>query len=404
MDMNPRQAPPKPGPLGHRPAPGRRLGPRPLAMHLALAATRCFGSKSGSTAWSDAWTSWLQNPGGHAADLHLLDGHIADDALIKGIAAYRRHPAMRDVADPPAIWADGGSVLRDYGGDGRALLLVPSLVNRGTILDLSSDHSMARFLASQGLRVLLLEWGWPGPAERLMDMEALITRRLLPSLAVAHANSAGSVVLAGYCMGGLLALAAALLRPEDVAGLALLATPWDFHAAASDSGRAAHTLLATLEPLMALTGTVPVDALQCLFSVADPHAVGDKYRAFGLLDQTSERARRFVLLEDWLADGVPLAAPVARDCVGGWYGDNEPARLAWQVEGRVIDPALLSVPSFVAVPGRDRIVPPDSALALARSLPNPTIVRPRAGHVGMVAGEGARAALWQKLADWAAQL
>jgi poly(3-hydroxyalkanoate) synthetase len=70
----------------------------------------------------------------------------------------------------------------------------------------------------------------------------------------------------------------------------------------------------------------------------------------------------------------------------------------------VVDPASLAVPCFVAVPGRDRIVPPESALALARSLPEPMILRPRAGHVGMVAGAGAEAALWRPLADWATRL
>jgi poly(3-hydroxyalkanoate) synthetase len=389
---------------GHRPAPGRRLGPRPLAMHLALARMRRGASKSGSAAWNDAWTSWLQNPAGVAAASCLHDELAADRALIAGIAAYRRHPATRDVIDPLALWTDGSSMLRDYGGAGRVLMLVPSLVNRGTILDLTANHSMARFLAAQGFRVLLLDWGWPGPEERLMGMEALIVRRLLPAVAAARSCSAGPVVLAGYCMGGLFALAAALACPADLAGLALLATPWDFHAEAAELGRIADQLLQALEPLMALTGTVPVDALQCLFSVADPHGVGDKYRQFAALDQDSERARRFVLLEDWLADGVPLAAPVARECLGGWYGANAPARLAWRIAGQVVDPASLAVPCFVAVPGRDRIVPPESALALARSLPEPMILRPRAGHVGMVAGAGAEAALWRPLADWATRL
>ena len=37
-------------------------------------------------------------------------------------------------------------------------------------------------------------------------------------------------VLIGYCLGGLLAAGLAASRQRDLAGLALLATPWDFHA------------------------------------------------------------------------------------------------------------------------------------------------------------------------------
>ena len=62
---------------------------------------------------------------------------------------------------------------------------------------------------------------------------------------------------------------------------------------------------------------------------------------------------------------MPLAAPVARECLGGWYGANTPARGEWRVAGLPVDPAALRLPTFVAAPGRDRIVPPESARPLA---------------------------------------
>jgi polyhydroxyalkanoate synthase len=156
--------------------------------------------------------------------------------------------------------------------------------------------------------------------------------------------------------------------------------------------------------MMTLCGTLPVDALQLLFNLAEPHSVGDRYRAFGKQPQDSDRAVQFVAIEDWLNDGVPLAAPVARTCLGQWYGDNAPLRGEWRVAGQKILPARLKLPCFVAIPDRDRIVPPESAMALAEALPNPFVVRPKAGHVGMVAGQSAEAALWRPLADWARAL
>jgi poly(3-hydroxyalkanoate) synthetase len=208
------------------------------------------------------------------------------------------------------------------------------------------------------------------------------------------------VVLVGYCMGGLLAMAASLLVPKQVTALALLATPWDFQAADAEIGGHAMNLLTALEPVMAASRTVPVDVLQCLFSLAEPHAVGDKYRAFGRMRQDSPRARRFVVLEDWLADGVPLSAPVARACIGGWYGCNDPARGAWSVGGQIVDPQRLGMPVLLAVPDHDRVVPPESAMALAALLPEATVLRPASGHIGMVAGERAESILWAPLADW----
>jgi poly(3-hydroxyalkanoate) synthetase len=159
--------------------------------------------------------------------------------------------------------------------------------------------------------------------------------------------------------------------------------------------------LEALEPVMKITETLPVDALQMLFNLAEPHSVGDKYREFGTTDQSSERARSFVAFEDWLNDGIPLAAPIARQTLGEWFGENRPARGLWQVAGEVVDPARLRVPSLVALAERDRIVLPESGLPLAARLPNCTLLRPKAGHVGMIAGSSAEAALWGPLANWA---
>jgi poly(3-hydroxyalkanoate) synthetase len=184
----------------------------------------------------------------------------------------------------------------------------------------------------------------------------------------------------------------------------LLATPWDFHAADAAASRGVGALLPLLEPLMGVTQRLPIDAIQTLFAMMDPGGIAAKYAGFARVDQDSARARQFVAIEDWLNDGVPLAAAVARECLGGWYGENTPARGLWRVAGEAVDPARLRVPVFVAVPGRDRIVPPESALPLAGLIAGAVLHQPAAGHVGMVAGASAERALWGPLQDWIASL
>lgn len=339
-----------------------------------------------------------------------------DAALVAGIAAYRRHPWRRELPDPPSVWQEGGSRLLDYGdpgdrdgggprggpgdGDRVPVLFVPSLVNRAYVLDLAPGHSMLRWLSGHGVRPLLLDWGWPGETERRFTITDYVAGRLERALVAAAGLAGRPVVLAGYCMGGTLAVAAAERRPELVRALALLAAPWDFHA--GDPGRAglAARCLPFLEPAMALGGTLPVDWLQLLFALLDPFGVGEKYRAFSHLDPAGERARLFVALEDWLNDGVPLAAPVARECLGGWYGENRPALGTWMVAGLAVDPRRLRMPTLVVAPGRDRIVPPESARVLAGLIAGAELLEPRTGHIGMVAGSGAETALWQVLAEW----
>ena len=408
--------------------PAFRRGPRPLPLHLLLAGWRAqlalaMVPPHSSRSSCDAWQSWsgawpvsartrrealrllgdLDASGSSADELRaavarrLLD---LDSGLIGGLAAYRRQPPPPDRPGHPVLWQEGASRLLDHGSPestGPTVLFVPSLVNRAWVLDLMPGYSILAWLAEQGARPLLLDWGYPGDVERGMDLTGLVAGRLERALAAAP----GPVILAGYCMGGLLALAAAMRRPDRVRALALLATPWDFHAGdQAPRARSLAGLLPLLEPMLATTGTLPVEVIQALFAQLDPFGVARKFRAFARLKPGSERAAHFVALEDWLNDGVPLPAPVARECLGGWYGQNTSARLQWRVAGEAVDPARWQGPAFVAIPHRDRIVPPDSARALAEALPGAVRHDAAAGHIGMVAGRTAETALWRPLLDW----
>ena len=184
----------------------------------------------------------------------------------------------------------------------------------------------------------------------------------------ASAAVGGPVVLAGYCMGGLLALAAALRRPDLVRGAGAAGDALGFpRRAAASASRGWPRSLPLLEPLLAPPARCRSMRCRRCSPLLDPAGIADKYRGFARLDPASAARRSFVALEDWLNDGVPLAAPVARECLAGWYGANTPARGDWRDRRRCRSiPAALACPAFVAVPARDRIVPPDSAAPARR--------------------------------------
>jgi poly(3-hydroxyalkanoate) synthetase len=398
-----------------KPQPLIRRGPRPLLLHLTLAMLRSNVSRATSPLWNADWQTSsaaailqsLQSAvqhGNHENEFSLAvvaETLRQDAALIEGIAAYRRHPWHRTLIDPPAIWTEGGTRLLDYGpAAGRPVLFVPSLINRAYVLDLAEGNSMLRWLASQGIRPLLLDWGWPAETERRFSLTDYVAGRLERAMTAAPRLAGSPPVLAGYCMGGTLAVAAAQRRPDLISGLALLAAPWDFHAPEPARAIQAAETLPLLEPALALSHSLPVDLLQSLFALLDPWGVADKYRGFARLPPDSERARLFVALEDWLNDGVPLAAEVARACLGEWYGENATARGNWRIAGLPVDPTAITTPTFVTVPGRDRIVPPESARPLAALIPGAVLHQPTAGHIGMAAGARAEASLWRPLLDW----
>ena len=384
------------------PGPMLRRGPRPLLLHLTTSLSQLSGMSSRSFAAGSSGSKPVDgNEAGQHQPDHRPSGWVQDWALIAGIAAYRRHPYSRTLADPPSLWEHGEARLLDYGPlDGIPVLFVPSLINRGSILDLMEQNSLLRWLSARGIRTMLLEWGWPGAEERGFDTGAYVARRLEPAIAAAVVACGRRVVLAGYCMGGLFCVAAALRRPEQVSGLALIATPWDFHAIEREVPASMQALVQHLDALVAPSGTLPIDAIQFLFAGVDPAAIARKYREFGASPQDTDRARLFVAIEDWANDGVPLAGPVAAECLRDWYGQNLPGRGLWQVGGQPMRPELLALPSFAAIPQKDSIVPAPSAAALAEAIPGAVVLSLTGGHISLVAGPRAPGLLWEPLREW----
>ena len=382
-------------------------------MHLALSASVLTTSPAASLAARNGLISWNSNVAPQAKRLsHALHEVDADafaavvgaeagrrlGSFIAGVRAYHEHPWRRSDETRNVLWRSGSTTLVDYGGTGQPLLLVPSLINRSYILDLGPQEGFCSWLRRNGARPLLLDWGEPGDTEIRFDLDAYISCRLLPALEAATAVTGAAVPVLGYCMGGLIALSGVLARPDRVRGLALLATPWDFHAGAI-SWNAPLAAVAALASRPSAP-PVPVDIVQALFASIQPGHVETRFRAFARLDPDSDRARTFVALEDWLNDGVPLAAGVAAECLNGWYRDNLPARGNWISLNRTVDPGTLDTPVLVALPARDRIVPPDSARSLADLIPHATRIEPNAGHVGMVAGRRSLTTLWQPVLSW----
>ena len=324
------------------------------------------------------------------------------DRFLAGIEGYRAHPYRRRLEDPPVLWQAGTTRVLAFGseGSGAPVLLVPSLINRAYILDLTAQRSFARYLRQRGLRPYLLDWGAPGAQERQFGLDDYILGRLEVALEAVRRDAGRPVVLVGYCMGGTMVLP--LAARANVAGLVLLAAPWDFRA---DGGHQARLIAAHLPGLTALIhglGQLPPDALQAMFAALDPLLAARKFSAFAQLPPASAAARNFVALEDWLNDAVPLTGPVARACLEDWYGANAPAKGNWRVGGETVRPERVTCPALNVVPARDRIVPPASSEALSDALPDVETWRPPLGHIGMMASPRTKRLLWRKLAAWIA--
>ncbi len=320
------------------------------------------------------------------AFLSMLQRETAGDmtrlaAALEGVRTYQRSPFRRDLPDMPVIAQSGSACLRDYGGSGPTVVVVPSLLNPWHVLDIRADHSMLRWLTAQGLHVLLLDWGRPEAAECRMGLAAYVGQRLLALLATLSAPPR----LAGYCLGGTLAIAAANIAPVE--RLALIATPWDFSGYDAERRADAATLWQAMAPAAWRDGCLPMDLLQPGFWSLDTKATIDKFVRLASLDPKADAVRDFTLVEDWSNSGPPIGAAAARDMFEDLMIANLPGENRWFAR---LDAVRCPVQSFYAP--ADKLVPAGSIPALGNR------IAIDAGHVGMIVGSRAKTQLWEPLA------
>ncbi len=309
-------------------------------------------------------------------------------AALAGLAAYQTAARPSRRRPMPVVATAGRASLHDYGGTGIPVVFVPSLINPPMILDMRYRRSLLRWLSRQGVRPLLVDWGTPTPADRACSVTQHVEEQLIPLL-----RSIGEpVALAGYCLGGTIAAAAAQAVP--VRGLALIAAPWRFANFGVEALERIDAIWQAAHGTCDALGLVPMEVLQAGFWQLDPARTIAKFEKFGRLDPASAAAKSFVVLEDWANAGAPLTFAAGRQMFDDFFTADLPGGGRWHVAGHIVDPLTLPCPTVEFVSLTDRIVPAASAVGFAdqRKL--------RLGHVGMVVGSSARQFLWQPLADW----
>ena len=309
------------------------------------------------------------------------DPELARGALA-GLRVYQQSPRRARPAPKPEIARVGGATLRDHGGSGPPVVLLPSLINPPRILDLDEQVSLTAAIARMGRRVLLLDWGKCDQRHEL-SVSGHIEALLLPLLR----EISEAVALTGYCLGGTMAIAAANLT--EVERVVTIAAPWNFRHYPDASSQALADMWRHAQAAAHQLGALPMEVLQAAFWSLDPERTVRKFAEFGLLPPGSPEARRFVELEEWANEGEPLPYPAAGELIDGLFGRDLSGSGKWTVSGRTVTDAL-AVPALHLTSDHDRIAP-------AATAPSGERIAIRSGHVGMIVGS-ARGQLHKALA------
>lgn len=296
---------------------------------------------------------------------------------LAGLLRYEQAQRKLSRQVRPAIHRVRGASLRDCGGSGPPLVLVPSLINPPNVLDLDPEVSLAEACAGMGRSVLLLDWGSARDRSTL-SVGGHVSELLLPLLGQLGRPPA----LAGYCLGGTMAIAAANLAPVD--RIVTLASPWNFSIYPQEGRSALASLWTNARGAANSLGALPMEVLQSAFWSLDPDRTVTKFAKLAALPEGSPQERRFVALEDWANEGEPLPVPAARELIEDFFGDDLPGRGKWMIGERAISDAL-DIPALHLTAGEDRIAP-----AATAPVGGGTVIKIDSGHVGMIVGSARR--------------
>jgi polyhydroxyalkanoate synthase subunit PhaC len=289
--------------------------------------------------------------------------------------------------------------------DALPVLLVPPLAAPASAFDLRRGCSMVEHLAGTGRPTYLVDYGAITFADRNLGIEHWIDQ-VVPRAIEAVSKHAGNrpVHLVGWCLGGIFSLFTVAAGPRlPVASVTAVASPFDVTAV---------PLLAPLRPLVNLTDGRVLTAVYRAFGGAPAPLV----RAAFQLSSVDKYVTKPLAIARHLGDRDFLAQVEAVDRFtagmlaypGRTFGQlyhrffraNDLREGHLDLGGRRLELGEVRVPVLVIAGAGDTIAPQRAVHRLTELLPHAPAVGYEVapgGHLGVLAGRGARRTTWDHI-------
>lgn len=280
------------------------------------------------------------------------------------------------------------------------ILLVYSLINRPSILDLQPRRSVVEQLLKHGFDVYLLDWGVPEPLDRFAGLDTYLDLylRTVVRQVCKHAGRP-QVTLFGYCMGGTLSAMFTALHPERVERLLLLGTPVWFR---SDELLYKWGCDATLfhpRNVVEAFGNAPMstfDGFNLLRLDTKPPRLLDIFRHA----DDEKFINDHLAMEQWINDGIPMAGKMYADFIEQCFQQNKLMSGDITVNGKAVRLENIQCPTLIVAGTADHLVPPEVATPLSGVIPNAQTILFETGHIGLSVSSKSHRDLWPRVCDW----
>ena len=284
----------------------------------------------------------------------------------------------------------------------RPTLIVYALVNKYYIMDLDENHSIIQRLLAHGENLYLIDWGYPDPADRMLDFDDYINGYLADCVAqVCQHTGFESINILGVCQGGTISLCYTALHPATIANIITMVTPVDFSKGNNILRQQAQHIDA--QQAVAALGNISGNILNQTFATFNPITMNGvkQLQAVAKL-QTVASAMFFLRMDKWLHDSPAQTGTMFRQFIMAMYQQNLLIQGRLTIDNVIVDLSNISQPVLNIYGHADRIVPPASSTALqtAVSSKDYTEVGFAAGHIGIYVSHKCLQAVPATIHEW----
>ncbi|MBC5815614.1 MAG: alpha/beta fold hydrolase [Candidatus Eremiobacteraeota bacterium] len=285
----------------------------------------------------------------------------------------------------------------------KPVLMIPALISRSYILDLTKNASLATALTQAGYDVYLVDWGLPGDEDAGLSLEAIILEYIDAIVErVRDLSESKQLSVLGYCMGGTLAVLWSGYRKLSKANnLITLAAPYDF-AEGGILAKWCKEQYLEIDRITEVFGNVPANLVETVFTMLRPTAKMRAAVAFSGSYRNSEAVASFRAMDRWANDWTAFPGKAAREWIEHFYQANSLMSRQIRIGGRKIDARNIKAAALIVAAPGDAIVPAASSRALQYAIGSRDITYQEVGggHIGMVAGKAAKAQLFPLILNW----
>lgn len=285
------------------------------------------------------------------------------------------------------------------------VLISYALVNRPTVADLQEDRSMVRNLLKQGIDVYLIDWGYPGRADRWLTLDDYINGYIDNCVDfIRESHELDQINLLGICQGGTFSLCYTSLHPEKIKNLVVMVTPVDFHAETAQRGMIS-MWGGQIDPRLMVDayGNIPGDFMNFGFLMLQPFQLMIQKYA-DMLDFVDDRNKllNFLRMEEWIFDSPDLAGEAYAEFVQRFFQNNELIKGEFDLDGEPVDLKNITMPVLNVFAEKDHLVPPPFSQALKEYVGTEDYTEAPfpVGHIGMYVSGKAQRDLAPTIANW----